>query len=474
MQVYEIFFAELGTYAKIKVMDPEIIKSLVDDYGQMEREDYIRKVLEKLVRNMRPDILGSLKMMSRAGAKRNIEALFNACVMLNPGLDMDLWHSLAYSIFEDEGSAALEPLQNILFPPDGVAPEEYHPQTVSSKKSKPKKLTKAKFLNLERYLKEKVVGQDEAIDALVNTLKRSQVGLNDEGRPLGVFLFSGSSGVGKTHLARELHKYLYSDATDPVRIDCGEYQHKHDNQKLTGAPPGYVGHEDGGALANAVRANPDTVVLLDEVEKAHADIWNTFLRVFDEGILTDNKGRTVDFRNTVIIMTTNIGNDKVVEQLVAGGTGFNSRVTTLTSTKAIPPRSQVENLVNAGVRKMFKPEFLNRIDRTVVFNYLLPEDYVNIADLEIQKIDEKLSKKGIVFKWDERVLDLLIDLGVDSVRGARGMANVRRDRIETMLADKMIETKIIRGTIIELSVSDDDFAISIITPKKKTEEANAV
>lgn len=471
MKVYEIFFAELGAYAKFKVLDPNDVEALASEFEDLSRDDYVKKVIERVVYNIQPDILESLRMMSRSAAKSTVEALFNGCVMLNPGLDIELWVSLTYSLLDD-ADEIFQPIDNIEgvhSPPMLPMPQEAI-ETMASKKAKPKRLTKAKFSNLERFLKEKVIGQDQAIEVLVNALKRSQVGLNDEGRPLGVFLFSGSSGVGKTHLARELHKYLYGTDNDIVRIDCGEYQHKHDNQKLIGAPPGYIGHEDGGQLANSVRNNPDTVILLDEVEKANRDIWNTFLRVFDEGILTDNKGRKIDFRNTVIIMTTNLGNDSMTEYLTSGGMGFTGRGEMALSTKVKPPRAQIERVVNEAVKKKFSPEFLNRIDQTIVFNYLEDEDYIRIADLEMQKIDDKLSKRGIVFKWDERVLDLLIDKGVDSIRGARGMSQVRREKIENLLADKMMASRVVRGTIIELTVVDDDYVVSIVTPEKNVSE----
>lgn len=471
MQVYEIYIPELGTYVKFKHLAASDVGIFVQDLAEVSREDYIQKVLEMFVFNMRTEIRESLKMMSRDSAKQALEALFNGCVMLNPGLDIETWVSLAYSSYIDPNAIIDDgiPLnQDIIFPDSGNSnAASVEALTTAPKKSKPRKINKAKFLNLKRFLEDRVVGQNEAIEVVVNALKRSQVGLNDDGRPLGVFLFSGSSGVGKTHLARELHKYLYGDNTDLVRIDCGEYQHKHDNQKLTGSPPGYVGHDDGGQLSNAVISNPDTVVLLDEVEKAHVDIWNTFLRVFDEGILTDSKGRKVDFRNTIIIMTTNLGNDRIVEHLTGGGTGFNARTTTSLSTKDIPSRGHVERVVNESVKKMFKPEFLNRIDQTVVFNYLDEDSYSKVAELEVHKIEEKLSKKGIVLKWDESVLDLLVNKGVDSIRGARGMSHVRREKIENLLADRMISSKIVRGTIIELSASNDDFDIEVIAPKPK-------
>lgn len=466
IKIYEILIAELGTYVKFKVLDTPQVESFMADLLDVDVEDRQKIILEHVVFNMRTEIRESLKSMSKDTAAATLNALYHGCIMLNPGFDIEEWVKLSFSGGEKESNIAVK---GIIFnnEEDDLNSDIVVSQT---KKTRLKKITKAKFLNLQRYLEDRVIGQDEAIGTIVNALKRSQVGLSDEGRPLGVFLFSGSSGVGKTFLALELHRYLYGDDKDLVRIDCGEYQHKHDNQKLTGSPPGYTGHDEGGQLANAVKNNPNTVVLLDEVEKAHPDIWNTFLRVFDEGILTDSKGQRIDFRNTVIIMTTNLGNEKVVEQLTSTGLGFTAtRLSTALGTKIVPNRELVERAVNESVKKLFRPEFLNRIDQNVVFNYLLPDDYIKIADLEIQKIEEKLSKRGIVLKWDDRVLELLVNKGVDSIRGARGITQIRREKIEDLLADKLLSHKIVRGTIIELSVYEDNFAAAVIGPTKMLE-----
>jgi ATP-dependent Clp protease ATP-binding subunit ClpA len=257
-------------------------------------------------------------------------------IMLNPGLDLDNWVNMAY-----DGGSNMDPFP---FDQDAELTSQQFLDTIKNfrkkypklddedfpfgdfkkqaKQPKPKQITKQKFLGLESYLKNSIIGQEQAIQTIVSALKRSQVGLNDENRPLGVFLFAGSSGVGKTHLANSLHKYLFGGEYPMVRIDCGEFQHKHENQKLIGSPPGYVGHDEGGQLVNLVKKYPSTVVLLDEVEKAHPDLWNTFLRVFDDGILTDGKGDIVNFRNTIVIMTTNLGNDKTADHLLSGRSRF--------------------------------------------------------------------------------------------------------------------------------------------------------
>ena len=334
--------------------------------------------------------------------------------------------------------------------------------------SKYKKMSRQKFLGLENHLLGNVIGQEEAVDSVVSALKRSQVGLNDKNRPLGIFLFAGSSGVGKTHLASTLHKYLFGEEYPMVRIDCGEFQHKHENQKLIGSPPGYVGHDEGGQLVNLVKRNPYTVVLLDEVEKAHVDMWNTFLRVFEDGVLTDGKGEEVSFLNTVIIMTTNLGNEKTVDYLLSGGTGFAKNINHKTSTTQMPAKEMVEKNTLDSVRKHFRPEFINRLDKIIVFNHLDRSNLEKIAELEMSIIMDKLSKKGYSVNYTDEVISALLDKGVDSVKGARGLAQVRREKMEDQLADILIKSAPPRGTIFEISYKDesDNFLFTLKKPSK--------
>ena len=338
----------------------------------------------------------------------------------------------------------------------------------NSGKNKLKKISRQKFLGLEGHLLDNIIGQEEAVDSVVSALKRSQVGLNDKNRPLGIFLFAGSSGVGKTHLASTLHKYLFSEEYPMVRIDCGEFQHKHENQKLIGSPPGYVGHDEGGQLVNLVKRNPHTVVLLDEVEKAHADMWNTFLRVFEDGVLTDGKGEEVSFLNTVIIMTTNLGNEKTVDYLLSGGTGFAKNINHKTSTTQMPAKEMVEKNTLDAVRKHFRPEFINRLDKIIVFNHLDRSNLEKIAELEMSIIMDKLSKKGYSINYTDEVISALLDKGVDSVKGARGLAQVRREKMEDQLADILIKSAPPRGTIFEISYKDesDNFIFTLKKPSK--------
>lgn len=446
MQIYEMSHPNLNTYVRYKILAPAEVEMLVEGRSFMARDQHRKFILEAVIYNL-ADVTEQLRPLDKNTAKEVVNSLYNGSMMLNPGLDLEYWVNISRGVYVD--------------PEDDTAPT---PRVKRGKKTaRAKKLTKAKFLNLERYLQDRVIGQDEAISEITKALKRSLVGLNDAERPLGVFLFAGASGVGKTHLARELHKYLFDDG-EIVRVDCGEYQGKHETAKLIGSPPGYIGHDEGGSFANAVKKNPATVVLLDEVEKAHPDIWHTFLRIFDEGFLTDSHGQAVDFRNTIIIMTTNLGNREVVNSLMNRPVGFDNGV----STNALPPRSRVERLAREEIRKNFSPEFINRIDKIITFNHLTEKDLLKIAELELQSIDNKLALKGLSLKFDDMVVEAMVKTCDSHVQGARKLAQIRRDDIENYLADFLLTGRYPRGTIFSLTW-DQEYRLSSYKPIKTKE-----
>ena len=465
MQIYQINIPDLATGVKFKVLPTQEVEEFVSKHRRKSIQNFKKEVLKYFIFNLQTDVASSLSMMSRTSAERAIEALYAGCVMLNPSINSEMWIDISYSTSNVEPTGDdLESLKDFI--------KRHHKERSATElnpgPSKTKKVSKQKFLGLENYLKSNVIGQDQAIDEVIASLTRSQADLNDENKPLGVFLFAGSSGVGKTHLAQQLHKYLFGGSHPMVRIDCGEFQHKHENQKLTGSPPGYVGHEEGGQLSNQVKKNPNTVVLLDEVEKAHQDIWNTFLRIFDEGILTDSKGDIVDFRNAIIILTTNLGNDKIVDDMISTGVGFNQSIDFERRTDSAPLRSKVEKKTNEAINKYFKPEFINRLDKVVVFNHLSKEDCVRIAQLEMAVTAGKLSKKGLSFEYTDNVIEGLIKLGIDTVKGARGISQIRRDNIETRLAQTIVGSSIPKGTIFHIDYIDDDFSFDVTKPIRKS------
>jgi len=443
MGLYEIYIPELDVIVKFKILSMEEGQIFCLDHEGSSTEDYKKAVLEHTVFNLKTDVAQRLREASREQGEHVLDQLYHAAIMLNPGMSFATWLNLTRS--QKVPSTALEAVNK---------PRKTTKRTIAKAK-----LARSKFLNLERHLKERIIGQDEAIAEVVSALKRAHVGLQDVDRPLGVFLFAGASGIGKTYLAEELHKYLFDSKHDLVRVDCGEYQLKHDNQKLIGSPPGYFGHEEGGQLTNQVLANPDTVVLIDEVEKAHPDMINTFLRVFDKGMLTDSQGQQVSFRNAIIIMTTNLGNDKVVNSMLGKGVGFNQKLHTSTSEAQLPSRSWVVSKTEEDIRDFFKPELLNRVDKTVVFNHLTGSDYAKIADLELQVVQSKLSGLGHSIAYDSDVIDQMLSMGVNAVEGARKLNRVRRVNIEDELANLLLDETYPKGTVFQIIPSDTKFGV---------------
>ena len=306
---------------------------------------------------------------------------------------------------------------------------------------------KQKLLEMEAALHKRVIGQDEAVNAVANAVRRSRSGLSDPNRPNGSFLFLGPTGVGKTELCKSLAEFLFDTEDAMVRIDMSEFMEQHSVARLIGAPPGYVGYEEGGYLTEAVRRRPYSVLLLDEVEKAHPDVFNILLQVMDDGRLTDGHGRTVDFRNTVIVMTSNLGSDRIQELMTEG----NSDEQTY---------ERVKNEVLSVVVRHFSPEFVNRIDETVVFHPLYQEQIRGIADVQIALLNKRLQDNDLELDVSESVLDKLAQLGYDPVYGARPLKRAIQNWIENPLAQKMIKGDYEPGDCIGIDVVDDAFEFS--------------
>ncbi len=296
---------------------------------------------------------------------------------------------------------------------------------------------KEKLLHIEEELHKRVVGQDEAISAVANAVRRSRAGLQNEKRPIGSFMFLGTTGVGKTELAKALAEYLFDDENMMTRIDMSEYQERHTVSRLVGAPPGYVGYEEGGQLTEAVRRKPYSVVLLDEIEKAHPDVFNVLLQVLDDGRLTDNKGRTVDFKNTILIMTSNVGSD-VIQDSIAQGIDFDSC------------RDKVMELLKHSVR----PEFLNRIDEIIMFHPLTRDDVREILKIQMANLQGKLAAMDIELKFTDGFVEYLSDKGYNPVYGARPIKRVlQRDLIDE-LAKQLLEGRLTKEHPITADMED--------------------
>jgi len=299
----------------------------------------------------------------------------------------------------------------------------------------------AKLIRMEDRLHERVIGQDEAVSAVANAVRRSRSGLSDPNRPVGSFIFLGPTGVGKTELARALAEFLFDDEQALIRLDMSEYQEKHTVARLLGAPPGYVGYDEGGQLTEAVRRRPYSVVLFDEIEKAHPDVFNVLLQILDDGRLTDGQGRTVDFRNTVLIMTSNLGGQLIQEM---AGRDF----------------EEIRDAVMAVLRDHFKPEFLNRVDEVIVFRALTKEQLASIVDIQLRRLEKRLAERKIALVVTDGARELLAERGWDPVYGARPLKRAIQRLVQDPLAMQMLEGRFVEGDTIEVDARGGELVFS--------------
>ena len=310
---------------------------------------------------------------------------------------------------------------------------------------------KTKLLRMEGELHKRVVGQDVAIEAVADAVRRSRAGLQNEKRPIGSFLFMGTTGVGKTELAKALAEFLFNDENMMTRIDMSEYQERHTVSRLVGAPPGYVGYDEGGQLTEAVRRKPYSVVLLDEIEKAHPDVFNTLLQVLDDGRLTDNKGRTVDFKNTILIMTSNVGADIIqgyMERLPLEG---EARADVLSECRA-----QVLEVLKRTVR----PEFLNRIDEVIMFEPLSQTDIREILKMQMRDLQEKLAENGVAVEFTQEFEDYMATKGYEPAYGARPIKRLMQKELINILAKSILEGRVRKDSVISISMADGQIVVS--------------
>jgi ATP-dependent Clp protease ATP-binding subunit ClpB len=309
-----------------------------------------------------------------------------------------------------------------------------------------------KLLKLEEQLHERVVGQDEAVKSVAEAVLRSRAGIKDPNRPIGTFIFLGPTGVGKTELARALAEKLFDDENNMVRIDMSEYMEKHTVARLIGAPPGYVGYEEGGQLTEAVRRKPYSVILFDEIEKAHHEVFSIFLQIMDDGRLTDSHGRTVDFKNCIIIMTSNVGSQYILDTTGESYESMRSRVL-------------------EAMRQHFRPEFLNRVDEILVFHSLTQEQLAQIVDIQVVWLKKRLADRRIELEFSEEAKMLLAERGYDPVYGARPLKRVIQKIVETPLAKKIMAGEVPDGSIVRVSSDEQGIVFEVISPEQKSEEA---
>jgi ATP-dependent Clp protease ATP-binding subunit ClpB len=304
-----------------------------------------------------------------------------------------------------------------------------------------------KLVAMEENLAKRVIGQNEALEAVANAVRRARAGLQDPNRPVGSFIFLGPTGVGKTETARALAEFLFDDERAMVRLDMSEYMEKHAVARMIGAPPGYVGYEEGGQLTEAVRRRPYSVVLFDEIEKAHSDVFNVLLQILDDGRLTDSKGRVVDFKNTVLIMTSNLGSREI--QSAQGD------------------EKQAREAVAQVLRDYFKPEFLNRIDDIVVFRQLSKDQIAQIIDVQLEKLRKTLDERGIAIELDQSAKDLLVQEGYDPVYGARPLKRAIQTLVQNPLAVKLLKGEVLSGQTVRVSAKDGEMQFAPATDEQK-------
>tara|TARA_B100000963_G_C22632649_1_gene675802 strand:+ start:1497 stop:3998 length:2502 start_codon:yes stop_codon:yes gene_type:complete len=312
--------------------------------------------------------------------------------------------------------------------------------------------TESKRLSqMANNLKSKIIGQDDAIAKIVKAIQRNRAGLKDPTKPIGSFIFLGPTGVGKTQLAKELANYLFDSENNIIRIDMSEYMEKFSISRLVGAPPGYVGYEEGGQLTEKVRRKPYSIILLDEIEKAHPDVFNLLLQVMDDGLMTDGLGRKIDFKNTIIIMTSNIGTRKLKD--LGNGPGFS------TSARKENIGNQTKNIINTSLRRAFAPEFLNRLDDVILFNHLNENDILKIIDIEIKNLMSRLKELKLNIKIPKKVKKFILDKGFDEKFGARPLKRVIQKYIEDVIAEEIINKRITDNDVINLDVKEDKIII---------------
>ncbi|WP_409482489.1 ATP-dependent Clp protease ATP-binding subunit [Helcococcus ovis] len=319
------------------------------------------------------------------------------------------------------------------------------------------KLTKEeneRYRDLDKNLKGTVIGQDDAIEKVSKAIKRARVGLKDKNSPIGTFIFVGPTGVGKTYLAKQLAEEIFENENSLIRIDMSEYMEKHAVSKLIGSPPGYVGYDEGGQLTEKVRTNPYSVILFDEIEKAHPDIFNILLQILDEGRLSDSQGREVDFTNTIIIMTSNAGASQLSKRNTIG---FESE-----ETKSKRDYEHTKEIVNNALKNLFKPEFLNRIDDIIVFNRLNKENIKEIVKLKLDDLIDRISEMGYEAKYTDKVVEKIAEVGFDDVYGARPLDRAIKTEIEDLIAERILESGISKDKKISIILRNEKISINEI------------
>jgi ATP-dependent Clp protease ATP-binding subunit ClpC len=320
------------------------------------------------------------------------------------------------------------------------------------------------LVNLDKVLMDRVIGQNQAVDKIAKSIKRNRLGIKDPNRPIGSFIFLGSTGVGKTYLAKQLAKEMFGSEDSLIRVDMSEYQEKHTISRLVGAPPGYVGYEEGGLLTEKVKNKPYSVILFDEVEKAHKDIFTVLLQILDDGHVTDSLGRKINFKNTLIILTSNLGVKKL--QDFGAGIGFNAGARSSEEAK--------KEMLMKETKNFFAPEFLNRVDDIIVFNVLKSEEIKQIVKIELDKLMSRIETLNFTIKYDDKIVDLVHKLGFDELYGARSIKRTIQDKIEDFISEEVLTYRVKENTPYMLSVDEQEKVTITEIPQKKKRKYKGV
>jgi ATP-dependent Clp protease ATP-binding subunit ClpC len=310
---------------------------------------------------------------------------------------------------------------------------------------------KTGLISLESTLEKNVIGQSDAVSKISKAIRRNRLGIKDPNKPIGSFIFLGSTGVGKTHLAKQLAKQIFGSEDNLIRVDMSEYQEKHSISKLIGAPPGYVGYDEGGQLTEKVKNQPYSVILFDEVEKANKDIFNTLLQMFDEGHLTDSLGRKINFKNCLVIMTSNLGVKKL--QDFGGGVGF------ATATRNSSQEEYKRQIIQKEMKNYFSPEFLNRIDEVIVFNSLKEDEIKQIVRIELDKLMKRLTQLKFGFTYEESLVERITKVGFDELFGARPIKRAIQDEVEDLISEEVLVGNVVEDNTYVLVFEDDKIKI---------------
>lgn len=429
------FCEALDRFIEIRVMDQVGINKLFTNLKTTDKKSYKRLIINAVVVNylgeIAPLIFGD-NNYSLFGEIAEQE-IYNLCIKVNPDLDIK-----KVTITVDSDLDAKDAMMPLL---DGHEKQEDD--------------MAEKLLNMESYLRKRIVGQDNVLSKVSLAIRKAHVGLKNPIRPIGVFLFCGPTGVGKTEFAKALTEFMYGDENELVRIDCSEYAQSHEYAKLIGAPPGYIGHKDGGLLTETVGKKPNSVVLFDEIEKADEKVHNLLLQIFDAGVITDNKGTKISFRNCIVIMTSNVGVSGVVEHEKA--IGFGDKKASIT--QGFKDKEMLKSL-----EKAFKPEFLNRVDEVINFRSLTREDNLKIIDIMLEQVCARLEKMGMKLIVTDAMKEYLVDNGTDIKMGARPLKRAIYRYVEGILSEDILKKNFKSGDSILPVIKDDK--ISYVTAKK--------